>query len=70
MARNPPLARLITQTITSNTSLDPFVNLLYNPLNWRFPNDTAFPATFDWLKSPVDKVINGRRDQFSLRCVF
>ena len=69
MARNPALARLITQTITSNLSLDPFVNLLYNPLNWRFPNNTAFNATFDWLKNPVDKVINGRRDQFSLRCV-
>ena len=71
MARNPPLARLITQTIIANASLDPDVDLLYNPLNWRFtaPNNTDFPATFDWLEPPVNKTINGRHDQFSIRYV-
>ena len=68
MARNPPLARQVVQTIIANTSIDPFVELLYNPLNWRFPNNTDFPATFDWLEPPVNKIINGRHDAFTLRC--
>ena len=53
--------------IITNSSVDPFQQLLYNPLQWQFPNGTGFAADFDWLEPPVNKIINGRHDQFSLR---
>ena len=66
--RAGPLARLITTTIVSNPDIDPDANLLYNPLNWDFVNNTHFPADFDWLEPPVKKIINGRQDAFSIEC--
>ncbi|KAI0355821.1 hypothetical protein OH77DRAFT_1424077 [Trametes cingulata] len=65
MARAGPLAQLIVQKITEG--IDPNNFLLFNPLNWRFANNTPFPADFDWLAHPVEKVINGRQDAFSIR---
>ncbi|KAI0343270.1 hypothetical protein BDW22DRAFT_1413290 [Trametopsis cervina] len=66
-ARAGPLAQLIVKSILSNPAVDPNDQLLYNPVNWAFPqNNTFFPSTFDWLGSPVRKVINGRQDAFSL----
>lgn len=57
------------QNIVNNND-DPNEQLLYNPLNWRFTNNTPFPADFDWLQDPVRTVINGRPDAFSLRYLF
>ncbi len=65
-ARAGPLARLIVQQIVDNNA-DPDDLLLYNPLNWDFANNTAFPANLDWLSPDVPKVINGRQDAFSQR---
>ncbi|KAI0092111.1 hypothetical protein BDY19DRAFT_884514 [Irpex rosettiformis] len=66
-ARAAPLAQLIVKSILSNPKIDPNDNLLYNPINWAFPeNNTFFPADFDWLDPAVHKVINGRPDAFSL----
>ncbi|KAI0667292.1 hypothetical protein C8Q78DRAFT_1175982 [Trametes maxima] len=63
--RAGPLAQLIVKQISAGA--DPNNNLLYNPLNWRFANNTPFPAELDWLQPPVPKVINGRQDAFSQR---
>ncbi|PSS35390.1 hypothetical protein PHLCEN_2v1663, partial [Hermanssonia centrifuga] len=63
--RAGPLARLITKTIVANPSLDPNDELLYNPIGFAFLNNTVFPADFDWLEPPVQKIINGRQDAFS-----
>ncbi|KAI0367401.1 hypothetical protein BV20DRAFT_562841 [Pilatotrama ljubarskyi] len=65
MTRAGPLAQLIVQKISQGA--DPNNFLLFNPLNWRFANNTPFPAEFDWLAHPVEKVINGRQDAFSIR---
>ncbi|KAI0700773.1 hypothetical protein BC835DRAFT_1265868 [Cytidiella melzeri] len=66
-ARAGPLAQLIVKSILNNPAVDPHANLLYNPVNWAFPqNNTFFPANFDWLDPAVHKVINGRQDAFSL----
>ncbi|KLO14415.1 hypothetical protein SCHPADRAFT_872766 [Schizopora paradoxa] len=65
-ARAGPLAQLIVKAIVED-DVDPNEALLYNPLNWRFSNNTPFPADFDWLQNPVRTVINGRQDAFSLR---
>ncbi|KAI5120057.1 hypothetical protein M0805_007808 [Coniferiporia weirii] len=64
-ARAGPLAQLIVQRIVEGA--DPSDDLMYNPLNWRFANNTPFPADFDWLQTPVRTVINGRPDAFSQR---
>ncbi|KAH8114000.1 hypothetical protein DFH11DRAFT_1509631 [Phellopilus nigrolimitatus] len=64
-ARDGPLAQLIVQAIVNGA--DPNNELLYNSLNWAFANNTPFPANFDWLQPPVQKVINGRADAFSQR---
>ncbi|THH03064.1 hypothetical protein EW145_g6558, partial [Phellinidium pouzarii] len=64
-ARAGPLAQLIVQQISDGA--DPNNELMYNPLNWRFANNTPFPAEFDWLQPPVKTVINGRSDSFSQR---
>ena len=61
--RAQPLARAITAAISNGA--DPNFNLLYNPLNWAFANNTPFPAKYDWLKDPVRKVVNGNEDFFS-----
>ena len=61
--RAQPLAQAITAAIANGA--DPDLDLLYNPLNWAFANNTLFPAEYDWLKDPVRKVINGREDFFS-----
>ncbi|KAI0792260.1 hypothetical protein C8Q75DRAFT_792008 [Abortiporus biennis] len=66
MARAGPLAKLIVDGIV-NQNLDPSELLLYNPLNWAFPNSTEFPQNFNWLTPSVDRVINGRQDSFSIR---
>ncbi|KAI0659833.1 hypothetical protein C8Q70DRAFT_914914 [Cubamyces menziesii] len=63
--RDGPLAQLIVKQIVAGA--DPNNFLLYNPLNWRFANNTPFPAGFDWLQPPVEIVINGRQDAFSRR---
>jgi hypothetical protein len=64
--RAGPLAQLIVDHIVNNGA-DPNNQLLYNPLNWIFTNNTPFPADFNWLQNPVKKVINGRPDAFSVR---
>lgn len=66
-ARAGPLAQLITKALVANPGLDPDVDILYNPLNWFFPqNNTEFTSTFNWLEPPVKKVLNGRADAFSM----
>lgn len=62
-ARAQPLARAITAAIADG--VDPNFELLYNPINWAFGNDTLFPENYDWLKDPIRKVINGHEDFFS-----
>ena len=62
-ARAQPLAQAITAAIAEGA--DPDSDMLYNPLNWAFGNNTLFPARYDWLKDPVRKVINDREDFFS-----
>lgn len=62
-ARAQPLAQAITAAIANGA--DPDVELLYNPLNWAFGNDTLFPEDYDWLKDPIGKFINGHEDFFS-----
>lgn len=53
--------------VAADPSLDPNGELLYNPLNFGFTNDTQFPATFDWVGADVQqKVINGRDDAFTM----
>ena len=69
MARAGPLAKLITEAII-NQHLDPNLQLLYNPLNWAFPNGTEFTSNHDWLDPSVDKVLNRRADEFSPRSAF
>ena len=66
-ARDGPLAQLIVKQLVANTSIDPNVELLYNPVQWRNANNQPFTATDDWLQPPVPKVINGRQDAFSQR---
>jgi len=61
--RAQPLAQAITAAIANGA--DPDLDLLYNPLNWAFANNTHFPAEYDWLKDPVRKVINDNEDFFS-----
>ena len=61
--RAQPLAQAITAAIAEGA--DPYNNLLYNPLRWSYSNNTLFPEKYDWLKYPVKKVINGRKDAFS-----
>ena len=61
--RAQPLARAITVAIANGA--DPNFELLYNPLNWAFGNNTLFPQNYDWLKDPIKKVINDREDFFS-----
>ena len=66
-ARAGPLAQQIVTAISNGA--DPDEQLLYNPLNWAFANNTPFPAEFNWLANPVKKIINGRSDAFSQRLV-
>ena len=66
-ARAGPLAQQIVTAISNGA--DPDFQLLYNPLNWAFANNTPFPAEFNWLANPVKKIINGRSDAFSQRSV-
>ena len=61
--RAQPLAQAITATIASGA--DPNFELLHNPVNWAFGNNTVFPENYDWLKEPVRKVINAHEDSFS-----
>jgi len=61
-ARAQPLAQAITAAVANG--VDPDVQMLYNPLNWAFANNTLFPEKYDWLKDPVRKVINQREDFF------
>ncbi|TFY69582.1 hypothetical protein EVG20_g3099 [Dentipellis fragilis] len=63
--RAGPLAQLIVEAIVKGA--DPDSLLMYNPDQWRFANNTPFPASFDWLQQPVRTVINGHPDAFSLR---
>ncbi|KAI0941993.1 hypothetical protein AcV7_002542 [Taiwanofungus camphoratus] len=63
--RGGALAQLIVREIVKGS--DPENQLLYNPLSWEFANNTPFPASLDWLQSPVEKVVNGRDDAFSQR---
>ncbi|CAL1699095.1 unnamed protein product [Somion occarium] len=70
--RAGPLAQLIVKTIIADpTGVDPADFLLYNPLNWAFPNKTGgltfFGPTDDWLEPLQRKVINGRQDAFAPR---
>ena len=62
-ARAQPLAQAITAAIANGA--DPKSQMLYNPVNWAFKNNTLFPEKYDWLKDPVKKVINGHEDFFS-----
>ncbi|KAF9647657.1 hypothetical protein BDM02DRAFT_3097792 [Thelephora ganbajun] len=62
-ARDQPLARAITAAIANGA--DPEFQLLYNPTNWAFGNNSLFPEKYDWLKDPVRKVINDHEDFFS-----
>jgi len=61
-ARAQPLARAITAAIADGA--DSNFQLLYNPINWAFDNNTIFPENYDWLKDPIRKVINRREDFF------
>ena len=63
--RAQPLAQAITAAIASGA--DPENELIYNPSNYIFTNNTPFPEKYDWLKDPVRKVINGHEDFFSLK---
>ena len=60
--RAQPLAQAITAAIAKGA--DPNFELLYNPINWAFGNNTLFPQNYDWLKDPVRKVINDHEDLF------
>lgn len=62
--RAGPLARQIVQEIV-NKDLDPFAQLLYNPVQWRDASNNFFSPDVDWLEPPVEKVINGHKDAFS-----
>ncbi|OSD05135.1 hypothetical protein PYCCODRAFT_1432889 [Trametes coccinea BRFM310] len=64
-ARAGPLAQLIVKQIVAGA--DPDNLLMYNPLQWRFANNTPFAADFDWLDPPVAVVVNGIPDAFSQR---
>ena len=64
-ARAGPLAQLIAKEAVSGK--DPNGWLLYNSINWAFANNTIMPAGYDWLATPVNKTINGRKDAFSQR---
>ncbi|KAL7277149.1 hypothetical protein ACG7TL_008995 [Trametes sanguinea] len=64
-ARAGPLAQLIVEQIIAGA--DPDNLLMYNPLQWRFANNTPFAADFDWLDPPVAVVVNGIPDAFSQR---
>jgi hypothetical protein len=66
--RAGPLAQQIVQQIVDEL-LDPFDQLLYNPVNWRDANNNFFPADDNWLVPPVNKVINGHQDAFSQQWV-
>ena len=66
-ARAQPIAQLIVDKIVNGA--DPDEQLMYNPLNFRFANNTPMPAEFNWLADPVRSVINGRPDAFSQRSV-
>ncbi|TDL26162.1 hypothetical protein BD410DRAFT_716722 [Rickenella mellea] len=61
--RAGPLARMIVQKISEGA--DPGDNLMYNPLNYKFANNTPFPAEFNWLEKVENITINGRADAFS-----
>ncbi|KAF9813253.1 hypothetical protein IEO21_05688 [Rhodonia placenta] len=63
VTRAGPLAQLIVEEIVKGA--DPDGLSLYNPLSWEFANNTPFPATLNWLRPPVEKVINGQADAFS-----
>ncbi|KAI0754235.1 hypothetical protein C8Q80DRAFT_1265903 [Daedaleopsis nitida] len=63
--RAGPLAQEIVKNIADGA--DPNHLLLYNSGSWAFANDSAMPFDYDWLASPVEKVINGRQDAFSQR---
>ncbi|KAG6872704.1 hypothetical protein C0995_007372 [Termitomyces sp. Mi166 len=65
--RNGPLAQLIVKQIVSGNVSDPYIYLLYNPLQWNNASNVAFAAHDDWLQPPVEKVINGHQDAFSQR---
>lgn len=65
-ARAGPLAKLITETIITQ-NVDPNNALLFNPINWAFPNGTDFTRSQDWLEPSVQLTINGRQDEFSPR---
>lgn len=65
--RVTPLAQSIVKYIADHPGIDPNYDLLYNPLQWAFPeNNTFFSNELDWLQTTFPKVINGRQDAFSL----
>ena len=53
------------QQLVDHPGLDPDLQLLYDPQQWRDENNTFFPADDDWLLPPVQKEINGHPDAFS-----
>ncbi|KXN82588.1 hypothetical protein AN958_02439 [Leucoagaricus sp. SymC.cos] len=63
-ARDGILARKIVQQIITK-NLDPNLQLLYNPRQWRGANENFFAADDNWLLPPVNKTINGHQDAFS-----
>jgi hypothetical protein len=67
--RDGELARKIVQQIVDNPDIDPNLQLLYNPVQWRNASETFFPADDNWLLPPVNKTINGHPDAFSQLCV-
>ena len=53
------------QQLVDHPDLDPDLQLLYNPQQWRDENDMFFPADDNWLLPPVQKKINDHPDAFS-----
>lgn len=64
-ARYNALASNITNVITAG-GVPERAYLLYDPVNWRYANSSAyFPESYNWLEPPVKTVVNGRQDAFS-----
>lgn len=69
-ARAGPLDQEIVSVLNRDPSIDSTLSLFYNPLAWRNITNEFFDADDHWLRPVVRKVINGRQDAFSPRCVY
>ncbi|KIY48535.1 hypothetical protein FISHEDRAFT_43153 [Fistulina hepatica ATCC 64428] len=63
-ARAAPLAKQIVANIIAGD--DPDDELYYNPLMWKFFNDTDFPSDYNWLEENTTSLtINEHSDEFT-----